>query len=171
MTSFPFFCSFILFVRYLDQCWHILIPNITMILLAQIQGQHTNALECAARGGARCSASCAGRSDRSDRFAGVNQRVRRTLAREGPVRASARRGVLGSAGHLERLQTSSSCKKNSRYGVGGARVWIIQKVMKSNVLICFWSIGCPQSDVALYIYRLGRSCSARKFFIDLKHMN
>ena len=55
-----------------------------MILLAQIQGQHTNALECAARGGAQCSASCAGRSDRSDRFAGVNQRVRRTLAREGP---------------------------------------------------------------------------------------
>jgi hypothetical protein len=43
--------------------------------------------------------------------------MRRTLTREGPVRASARRVVLGSVGHLERIQTPSRRRKNSRLGL------------------------------------------------------
>ena len=34
-----------------------------------------------------------------------------------PVRAGARRVVLGSAGHLERLQTSRRRRKNNRLGL------------------------------------------------------
>ena len=44
-----------------------------------------------------------------------NGEVRRTLAREGPIRAGARRVALGSAGHLERLQMSRRRKKNRRW--------------------------------------------------------
>ena len=51
-----------------------------------------------------------------------NGEIRRTLAQEGPVRANARRVVLGSAGHLERLQTSRRRRKNSRKRLEGARV-------------------------------------------------
>ena len=56
----------------------------------------------------------AGQEDRSDWFTGKTSEclmgkpanVRRTLVWEGSVRASARRVLLESAGHLERLQTS-----------------------------------------------------------------
>ena len=40
-----------------------------------------------------------------------------------PVRAGTRRVVLGSAGHLKRLQTSWRRRKSSRWEVGRARVW------------------------------------------------
>ena len=40
-----------------------------------------------------------------------------------PVRADTRRVVLGSAGHIERLQTSRRRRKNSRKWLEGARVW------------------------------------------------
>ena len=56
--------------------------------------------------------SYAGRSDRSPVKIGDDQR---TLAREGPRLASARRFILRLAGHLERLQTSRRRKKNSRW--------------------------------------------------------
>jgi len=52
------------------------------------------------------------------------------LPERDPVRASACGGVLGSAGHLERLQTSRRRRKNNRYGVGGARVWRIVEYKK-----------------------------------------
>ena len=73
--------------------------------------QHTTHFEHAARGGARCSASCV---DRSDRFKGA---VRPVAAEQiddeptnvspgKPIRAGARRVILGSAGHLERPQST-----------------------------------------------------------------
>ena len=70
--------------------------------------QHTNALERATRGGARCSAYCV---DRSDLFLGAVRPV--TAGENGdepmnvspgrPVGAGARRVVLGSAGHQNAL--------------------------------------------------------------------
>ena len=47
-----------------------------------------------------------GHGDRSDRFAGEERRSATNVAREGPVGAGARRVVLGSAGHLERPQST-----------------------------------------------------------------
>ena len=82
-------------------------------------GQHTNALDRAARERARCSSPCVERSDRSNRSDRSPVRIgdgRRTRTREGPVRVGARRVVLGSAGHLEHLQTSRRRRKNSRGG-------------------------------------------------------
>ena len=64
----------------------------------------------------------------------TNESDERSPGRD-PIRAGTRRSVLGSAGHLERLQTSWRWRKNNGYGIGGARVWRIveyKKVMWSN---------------------------------------
>ena len=72
--------------------------------------QHTNALECAVRGGARCSASCVDRSDRLWRavrqVAGENDEEPTNVSPGRPVGAGTRRVVLGSASHLERPQST-----------------------------------------------------------------
>ena len=86
-------------------------------MLAPIWGQHTNALDRAVSDGTIAAPML--RPVRVTGQTGLpvwNGEVRRTIAQGDPVREGARRVVLGSACHLERLQTSWRCKKNSKYG-------------------------------------------------------
>ena len=70
--------------------------------------QHTNALKRAARGGACCGASCIDRLYRAVRpvTAGENGDEPTSVSPGRPVGAGARSGVLGSAGYLERPQST-----------------------------------------------------------------
>jgi hypothetical protein len=72
-----------------------------------------------ARGESSLQLLCEGRSDRLCRAVrpGCQDEPAvdlRTSAREGPVRADARRVALGLAGHLERLRTSRRRRKNNK---------------------------------------------------------
>ena len=99
----------------------------------------------------------------------TNESDERSPGRD-PIRAGTRRSVLGSAGHLERLQTSRRRRKNNGYGIGGARVWRIQKVLQNKekyVLICFLIDWMSQLALALYIYRVGRTWLTRNSNTDL----
>jgi len=63
------------------------------------------------------------------------------LARVGP-RQGKRRQVCSRIGRQPRTPSDiAEMKEEKQMEVGRARIWGKQKVMQSNVLICFWSIG------------------------------
>jgi len=78
-----------------------------------------------------------------------------------PVRADTRRVVLGSIGHLERLQMPWRWRKNIRWGL--EKLGFEKRIKNSNCFV-FWSIGYPQSTVTLYIYRAGWTYPVRNLY-------
>ena len=76
-------------------------------MLAQIYGQHMNAFDCVANDGTIAAPMLrpVGVTGQTGRRCGTATTEERLPGRD-PVRAGVRRVVLGSAGHLERLQTS-----------------------------------------------------------------